>query len=212
MNADFSHVFTEDAANRKDQHLDHSASLDQLSDEDFWRRARTLARQGSSSAEAHEYLECELSRYRCVLPLDALREVCLPPDHYACLPALPWWACGLVAWHGEVICVIDLDRYLSTQASEQGQIERDESPLAGMLLVALHHAIPIGLHVRSIGRTRTIEPDAVVGAEANIASWIDQSRAALVAGTLDDAVILDLPALLADVMDALEATIKGGSS
>lgn len=186
-------------------------SLDQLSDEDFWRHARTLARQDLSPVGAREYLECELSRFRCLLPLDALSEVCLPPDHYACLPALPWWACGLVAWHGEVIVVIDLDRYLSARAvqlSEPEQIERDEATSAGMLLVALDHALPVGLHVRSIGRTRAIDPDATGGAAACVAAPIDPSRSAFVAGMLDDAIILDLPSLLDAVMNAInrEAT------
>lgn len=216
MDTDSSYLFPADAAHNMYQQplreKDNLVSLDQLSDEDFWRRAQTLARQDSLPVGAREYLECELSRFRCLLPLDALSEVCLPPDHYACLPALPWWACGLVAWHGEVIVVVDLDQYLSAQAiqlSGQGQVECSEATPAGMLLVALDQAIPIGLHVRSIGRTRAVDPDATISGETHIAAWIDPSRAALVVGTLDDAVILDLPVLLESVMSAINREATG---
>mgnify|MGYP001275848049 CR=1 FL=1 len=209
MDTDSSRLFSADAA--------YVQRLDQLSDEDFWRDAQTLARQESLSAAAREYLECELAQHRCLLPLDALSEVCLPPRQYAFLPALPWWTRGLAAWHSEVISVVDLEAYLS--AHQGGRDGRDQSAPTGMLLVALHHAVPLGLYVRGIGRTRAIEPETVatVGADGQrqatastrlcpAAAWIDPTRAALVAGTLGDAVILDLPALLTDVMDAIMIT------
>ena len=227
MDTDSSRLFSTDAAFERERFIE---SLDQLSDEDFWRAAQTLAAQESPLAATREYLECELSQHRCLLPLDALSEVCLPPRQYAFLPALPWWARGLAAWHGEVICVVDLAAYLSAHLSEQGQDEReiisslpvpqtDYVPQTGyregidppgMLLVALHHAIPIGLHVRAIGQTRAVEADLLRPSNpayptdpSPVAQWINPERAALVAGTLDDAVILDLSALLNAVMDAM---------
>ena len=222
MDTDTSRLFSTDAADDRDQFIE---SLDQLSDEGFWNAARALAVQEPPLAATREYLECELSQHRCLLPLDALREVCLPPHNrgvqplweksnmprpYACLPALPWWARGLAAWHGEVICVVDLDAYLSAHLSESGQGERDDDYLSsgesvaqpGMLLVALHHAIPLGLHVRAIGQTRAVGAD-LARPTCPAPVWIDPARAALVAGMLGDAVILDLPALLDAVMGAL---------
>src|SRR5579863_8026063 len=133
MDADSSRLFSTDAAFEKERFIE---SLDQLSDDDFWRAAQTLAAQESPLAATREYLECELSQHRCLAPLDALSEVCLPPRQYAFLPALPWWACGLAAWHGEVICVVDLAAFLSAHLSEQEQGGRDydDSLSAGVLL------------------------------------------------------------------------------
>jgi chemotaxis signal transduction protein len=209
MDAELSRLFTAGAAYDSGQ---SAVSLDQLSDEDFWRHVQKLALQESSSTVTREYLECELARHRCLLPLDALSEVCLPPSLYAFLPALPSWIRGLAAWHGEVIGVVDLDAFLTAQspgddglqqAGRDERDERDQSAPTGMLLVAVHHTIPIGLHVRSIGRTWAVDSGAVVRAEPDAAAWIDQSRAAFVTGTLDDAVILELPALLDVVIDAI---------
>lgn len=203
MDADTSRLFTTGAAYDGGQPV---VPLDQLSNEDFWHRVQKLARQEPSSADTREYLECELARHRCLLPLDALSEVCLPPSSYAFLPALPPWTCGLAAWHGEVIGVVDLDALLTTQApGDDGiqQVGRDTSAPTGMLLVAVHHSTPVGLHVRSIGQTRAIDPGVAAGAKPVAAAWIDPTRTIFVAGTLDDAVILDLPALLDAVMDAI---------
>jgi chemotaxis signal transduction protein len=208
MDAELSRLFTAGAAYDGGQPL---IPLDQLSDEDFWRRVQKLARQESSSTVTREYLECELARHRCLLPLDALSEVCLPPSLYAFLPALPSWTRGLAAWHGEVIGVVDLDAFLTTPGDDGlHKGGHDKSAPTGMLLVAVHHSIPIGLHVRSIGRTWTVDPGAVVDMEPDTAMWIDQSRAAFAAGTLDDAVILELPALLDAVIDAINLAPPSG--
>jgi len=193
MDADSSSLFIADAA--------YVQKLAQLSDEEFWRDAQTLARQEPPLVAAREYLECELSQHRCLLPMVALSEVCLPPRQYSRLPALPWWMRGLATWHSEVIGVVDLDAYLSAQAARSSSSE-------GMLLVALHNAIPIGLHVCAIGQTRAVGPEVAAGAaqDKDAAAWVAPARAALVSGTLGDAVILDLPALLAAVMGAIIST------
>lgn len=168
-----------------------------MSDEQFWDYARAQSRQPPSLAPSREYLEGMLAGKRCLLPLDALNEVCLAPRRCAFLPGLPWWARGLAAWQGEAIVVVDLAAYLSSQAARATLTD-------GMLLVALHESIPVGFHVSAIGQTIAISPDMPRDATARVPAWIAPPRTSLVLETREDAVILDFPALLADVIAHLE--------
>lgn len=170
---------------------------DQTSDARFWDYARERARQQPALAPEREYLECLLAGERCLIPILALREVGLAPRRYAFLPALPSWVRGLAPWQGEAIVVVDLAAYLS------GQPMRD-APTEGMLLVALHEFMPIGLHSSAIGQTITLAQDAARSSAEPVPAWIAPARAALIKETHAGAALLDLPALLGDVIVHLQ--------
>ncbi|HLQ28568.1 MAG TPA: chemotaxis protein CheW [Ktedonobacteraceae bacterium] len=207
-------------------HLQH---LEQLDDEGFWDYVRELAHQAPTAAIANaqgeEYLECMLSRGRCLIPLTTLYELVLPPpppQRLAQLPATPEWMPGIVAWHGETIAVIDLDMYLSGHATDLTN---------GMLLIANHAGLPIGLLVSRVGQTRPIQqstmlhsslPDQPVHSRGDLLplpagnglsspwEWCSPSRAALVRGVEAEALVLDISSLLADVVRQIEIAASNG--
>jgi chemotaxis signal transduction protein len=129
-------------------------SLEQLSDEEFWQYARELAYKTATSSQPEGYVECILSRERYLISLSALYEVILPPHRFALLPAMPPWMIGVVAWRGETIAVIDLEAYLA--GSSEHLLHE------GILLIANHGGLPLGLVVPSIGQPPPLETEALV--------------------------------------------------
>ncbi|HEY6407633.1 MAG TPA: chemotaxis protein CheW [Ktedonobacteraceae bacterium] len=188
----------------------HLHNLEQLSDDEFWDYARTLAHQVPVAVQTEEYLECTLSNGSCLIPLTALNEVVLPPHRLALLPTTPEWMSGVVAWRGEVIAVIDLSMYLSGHTLDLSN---------GILLVA-HHAGPaIGLLVPSIGQTTPIQHDVqlalpnpveVKETEERVLSWYLPSRAIYVRGIQKESLVLDMPSLLADAVQQIETEVSDG--
>ncbi|GAC1672263.1 MAG: hypothetical protein NVS9B9_29710 [Ktedonobacteraceae bacterium] len=184
----------------------HLHNLEQLSDDEFWDYARTLAHQAPVAAQTEEYLECTLSHGSCLIPLTALNEVVLPPHRLALLPTIPEWMPGVVAWRGEVIAVMDLSMYLSGHTLDLSN---------GILLVA-HHAGPaIGLLVPSIGQTTPIQQDAQLVLQnpaetVGVSSWYLPSRASFVKGIQKESLILDMPSLLADAIQQIETEASDG--
>lgn len=198
--------------------------LEQLRDDEFWDYARALAQRVPVAAQSEDYLECTLGTGTCLIPLTTLNEVVLPPHRLTLLPATPEWMPGMVAWRGEAMAVIDLTLYISGQAVDLSN---------AILLIANHENVPIGLLVPSIGQTLSIqqEPqdtpsidnvvyptDATdVGNSPALAALAAlaapktpnptasmPSRAADVRGTQQRAPVLDVPSLLADVVQRIE--------
>jgi chemotaxis signal transduction protein len=191
----------------------HLHNLEQLSDDEFWNYARTLAHQAPVAAQTEEYLECTLINGSCLIPLTALNEVVLPPHRLALLPTTPEWMPGVVAWRGEVIAVIDLSMYLSGHTLDLSN---------GILLVAHHAGLAIGLLVPSIGQTTPIQHDVQLAltnpAEAEeteetkerVSSWYLPSRAIYVRGIQKESLVLDMPSLLADAVQQIETEASDG--
>jgi chemotaxis signal transduction protein len=177
--------------------------LEQLSDEQFWEYARTLADRTSSLPVTQEYLECLLSNGCCLVPLAALGEVVLSPQRFASLPASPHWMPGLAAWHGETIAIIDLDAYLSQGPTNSRSTE-------GMVLMAHSEHVSLGLLVGSVGRTLPLDDGAFACESTPLPAWYLPSRARLVQGKVADAVILDIPLLLAEAAKEIEITTPYG--
>src|SRR5260370_7596560 len=128
-------------------------SLEQMSDEEFWDYARERANvvsRDSSRAEddQDQYLELKLSSGSYLFPLNAIVEVVPAPHRLARLPVIPTWMHGVAAWRGETIAVIDLDLYLS---------DTSISSLDGILLVANHAELTVGLLVPGIGPIITVQ-------------------------------------------------------
>jgi len=177
--------------------------------------------QSAGQAQDPPLLVCKLSRGYCLVPLTTLFEVVRPPQGITCppdrdgetcpytlLPAVPQWMVGLTVWHGETIAVIDLDAYLTGHtAAWQGQ----NLPPQGMLLIADYAGLPLGLLVSSIGQSIPDEADQSTGGPINQApTWYLPSRAAFIKGIQDGALLLDMPLLLADVMQEIETAASDG--
>jgi chemotaxis signal transduction protein len=169
--------------------------LEQMTDEEFWQRARMEAARAatvlppSENAAPHQYLECELQRGTCFAPLHAIEAVIPVSSPPACLPFAPRWLQGVQAWRGEIVAVVDLDHYLSGI---------DTPASGGMLLIARHPECAIGLHVPGVGLTASIEPEQLAPASGP-SPFYSPSGAEVVQGMYDGCPVLDMGALLADV-------------
>ncbi len=166
-------------------------TLEQLSDEEFWRYAHELSLQAPTETPPVEYLKCELGCGDYLMPLTALYEVVPSPHQFALLPSIPTWMPGVFAWHGETIAVVDLDAYLLANASQpvndparsssSGYSLINEAPI-WTLLVANHSGLPVGLLVPASSLTMTTGK-----------SDHEQS----------EAVVLDLPIVLRDLVQQI---------
>ena len=180
-------------------------NLEQLSDEEFWDYARQLARQVPAAAQPEEYVTCKLSKGDCLIPLTTLYEVVGSPYRLALLPAIPEWMPGVVAWRGETIAVIDLDAYLSGYPAER--------PHEAMLLVANYAGLPVGLLVPAMGQTMPLQSEELIPSMDAINqehSWYLPTRAALMKSKQGEALVLDVPLLLADVVQQIETAATHG--
>jgi chemotaxis signal transduction protein len=178
--------------------------LEQMADEEFWNYARVHADAVPriSSQERNyqdQHLECELSRGNCLIPLKAIVEVLPSSQQYTHLPLIPTWMRGIVAWRGEAIPLIDLDMYLCGVHS---------SNLNGMLLIANYMDITVGLLVPGIGLTTTVQFEQVdppIGPTV----FYTPIRAGVIRGVYAEEPVLDVSALLPDVVQQIRAAYYG---
>lgn len=171
-------------------------TLEHLSDEEFWNYARELASTVNQVPRRQEYLECELASGPCLIPLAALDEVVPPPHRLDLLPAVPEWMRGIIAWHSETIAVIDLDAYLS---GSSGMLKPSS---IGTLLVTNSGNVPMGLLVPAVGSTTTIQLNEIA-APTQAFAWYMPGRARVVKGVFAETLVLDIAALLADVVQQI---------
>jgi len=101
--------------------------------------------------------------------------------------------CGLVAWRGEAIAVIDLDMYLSGV---------NVSPLDGMLLVINHADLTVGLLVPGVGLTTTVQFEQM-NLSTGPSVFYTPMRAGVVRGIYAEEPVLDVSALLPDVVQQI---------
>ena len=172
--------------------------LERMSDEEFWNYAHKQAciiPQGSSHELDYQdqHLECELSRGNCFIPLKAILEVVPPPHRFAQLPVTPGWMLGLVAWRGEAIAVIDLDMFLCGV---------NASLPDGMLLVANHASVTVGLLVPSVGLTTTVQFEQM-NPSIGPSMFYTPIRAGVIRGIYAEAPVLDVSALLPDLVQQI---------
>ena len=174
--------------------------LEQMTDEEFWQRARMIATQAatvlspSEGAAWHQYLECELQRGTCFAPLHVIEAVIPASSSLARLPFAPPWLQGVQAWRGEIVAVVDLDHYLSGI---------DTPASGGMLLIARHPECVIGLRVPEVGLTTSIELEQLTTA-IDPSPLYSLARVAMVQGVYNGCPVLDIVALLADVALQIE--------
>jgi chemotaxis signal transduction protein len=197
--------------------FDHplASDLARLSDAAFWQFACEQAARAGESAHHEEYVECALdsSGHRCWLALEALSQAVPPPHSFALLPAMPPWMVGLVAWRGETLAAIDLAAYLADSAQP---VSKSAQPVQGMLMIMSgtgqesHFSPSLALVVPAIGAAVAIAPEQVqarnllaVEDTALASGWLAETRAAIIRGSYDDAPVLDVSALLADIVEQI---------
>ena len=175
-------------------------SLEQMTDEEFWQRARAEAAQAatilspSESATLHQYLECGLQRGKCFVPLHAIETVIPASSLFARLPFAPRWLHGVQAWRGEIVAVVNLDEYLSNI---------DTPLIGGMLLIARHPECAIGLRVPGVGLTTTIELEQLAPV-ITPSTLYAPTRVDVIKGLYDGYPVLDIATLLSDVTLQIE--------
>lgn len=177
-------------------------NLEQMADEEFWNYARVHADsvpQNSSQGKSYpdQHLECELSRGNCLIPLKAIVEVLPSPQDYTHLPLTPTWMRGLVTWRGEAIPVIDLDMYLCGEPLSR--------PVGGKLLIANYSDLAVGVLVPDIGLTTTV-PFEQVNTPPRPTVFYTPIRAGVIRGAYAEEPVLDVTALLQDVVHQIRMT------
>lgn len=184
-----------------------AADLERLSDEEFWNYAHELAGKTYQVPEHHEYLECELASGPCLVPLAALDEVVLPPHRLTLLPSMPSWMRGIIAWRGETIAVIDLDAYLSGSSDMLVTCPPDRVLSSeGTILITGLGEVPVGLLVPKVGETRPISSTTPTQAFA----WYMHGRAKDIKGADAETLVLDVDALLTDVVQQIGMPSQNG--
>jgi chemotaxis signal transduction protein len=178
-------------------HDAYNQNLEQLSDEEFWSYARELAyAQPSPPIPNEEFLECELERGRCILPLAMLREVAPLPVSFTILPGSPSWMSGIASWRGTILAVADLAAYFS-----QG---RAHTRTNALLLVAQHENIFFGLSTKVISSITSLHLHQIKPLEPTHTNNIAHMTG--VVGLYEDAFILDLQTILSDMMQRIKVT------
>lgn len=194
----------------------HVQKLAQLSEEAFWDYAHTLATVAPATPEQapvrkqEEYLECVAASGRFLLPLSALYGIIPPPRQYTNLPGKPAWMIGLAAWRGNAIGVMDLSLYLTGRAASDQESLPPES-----LLVAHHGDVSLGMLVRSHGTILPIsdilsvvgnEQDNIpaISPEYEVARQMVSAGIPGISGISADAIVLDVPSLLTDIVRQIE--------
>ena len=181
-------------------------NLERMTDEEFWQFARLEAAKvspalpTSDSPGVNQYLECELQRGTCFAPLYAIESVIAASSPPARLPFAPRWLHGIVAWHGEIVAVVNLDEYLSgLETSFSG----------GMLLIARSPQCAIGLRVPGVGLTTPIEFEQLIPAvpEPGYPTLYTAERAEVITGLYAGYPVLNVEALLRDVTLQIGMTV-----
>ena len=173
-------------------------NLERMADEEFWNYAREHADtvpQISSQERNYQdqHLECELSHGNCLIPLKDIVEVLPSSQQYTHLPLTPTWMCGLFAWHGCTMPLIDLDMYLYGVSS---------SRTGGMLVIANYRDISVGLLVPDVGLTTTVQFEQL-NPSIGPTVFYTPIRTGVIRGVYAEEPVLDVSALLPDVVQQI---------
>lgn len=188
--------------------VSHVHELAQLSEEAFWNYARKLAGTGPAIREQapaqtdEEYLECTSGKGHFLLALAALYEIVPPPRRYTDLPDKPIWMSGLAAWRGSAIVVVDLTLYLTGDT-----VSMDHS-LPESLLIAHAGDVSLGLLVHSNSNIMVVNDMLPIPLDdvrtPGTTAWYLSARHSVIMGRYADTIVLDVPALLADIVRQIE--------
>jgi chemotaxis signal transduction protein len=179
--------------------------IERMADEEFWNYARVRAdiapQISSQESNYHDhYLECELSCGTCLIPLHAIVEVLPSSRQVTHLPLIPTWMPGLFAWRGKSIPLIDLDMYLcGINFALPG----------GMFLITNYSDKTVGLLVPAIGLTTTIQFEQVNPSIEPSVSYMP-IRAGVIRGVYAEEPVLDIAALLSDIVQQIGMGVHYG--
>ncbi len=185
----------------------HSLStndLERMADEEFWNYARAYANtvppiSSDENNYQDQYLECELSSGTCLIPLKDVIEILPSPQLTTHLPLAPIWLRGLVSWRNEAIPLVELDSYLNGVITPLSQ---------GMLVIAAYRATTVGLFVPGVDLTSTVQfKQAQSFPEPGI--FYTPVRAGVIKGNYAEKPVLDIPALIPDVIQQIEMRADG---
>jgi chemotaxis signal transduction protein len=178
--------------------------LERLADEEFWNYARACADTvqpvpSEKNNYQDQYLECELSSGTCLIPLKDVIEVLPSPPQFTHLPLPPAWLCGLASWRSEAIPIVDLDGYLNGV----------NTPLTGgMLVIVRYSTMTVGLFVPGVGLTTTVQFEQTQPfPEPGI--FYTPIRAGVIKGIYSEEPVLDISALLPDVIQQIGSRADG---
>jgi chemotaxis signal transduction protein len=188
----------------------HASSLEQLSNDEFWRLAvSTALATPAPLAPSNDYLECVLVHGHCLLPLAVLREIASPPYTFSRFPATPSWMTGIGAWRGETIAIVDLDAYLFHHAARSPQHVTD-----AILVVAQIDDLTLGFLVKDVGTVTALDVEQVVPFE-QASTWYTHLQTEVVLGVTCDgggnrqlnseALLLDMSVLVHDIVQHLKS-------
>ncbi len=172
-------------------------SLEQMTDEEFWEYANSRAAEASTNVSSsatvvsHQYLQCEVQRGTCFVPLHLIEEVVPAPHSLTHLPFTPDWMPGLFSWRGEIVAVVNLEAYLSER-------EDDAFASGGVALIVRHPECIIGLRLAAVGLTTTITVEQLTPA-STLSPFYIPARVDVIKGIFHGSPVLDIEALLNDV-------------
>ncbi|HTI13871.1 MAG TPA: chemotaxis protein CheW [Dictyobacter sp.] len=177
--------------------ITNTASIAQLSDQDFWHYASELAKADiAPPVPLDEYLVCQSEQVRSIFPLRCLREIVTPPQHYTLLPDIPFWMNGITLWRGEVVPVIDLAAFF---------MQHQAYTNATSLLIASIDDNTLGLLTTITDELPALSLDALQ--PFNEPARFPCPEAIL--GEYEGNLVFDMPSLLAALVHLIKVTSDG---
>lgn len=168
-----------------------------MDEEEFWNYAHQRARVVPESPSRTEYVECRFGNGACLIALRDLAEVLSPPHRLARLPGMPDWMAGIMAWRGEMVAVVNLDSYIwPAPALPLPQVAD------GILLIAHARGQTLGLLAPALGVTTTIDFEHI-SAFNDSSSMAFAGKAGILDGMYTDMPVLNIPALLAELVQQI---------
>jgi len=181
--------------------------LEQLSDQEFWDYAQSLAAQQCAPLTTdEEALECQTEQGRCLFPLRALREVVAPPHKLTLFPLCPPWMSGLAAWRGHVVPVIDLASYFV--AHKQNELEAAQyvyPPANSMLLILDEANVLFGLQIGLVESIITLEQTQLAPPK-EAPAWYPRPLLTLLLGVYDGSVLLNPQVLIERILRQIKVS------
>jgi chemotaxis signal transduction protein len=181
--------------------------LEQLSDQEFWNHAQSLANpQNALSTTSEEALECHTSDGHYLLPLRALCEVVPPPHKLTRLPLHPPWMLGITAWRGHIIPVVDLASYFFAHTTHKLDTARDAYAHSNSLLLILDDSDALlGIQIAVVGSIIALE-EAQLELPEQAPSWYPPHLLTMLLGVYNGLVILNTPVLIAEMMQHIKVS------
>jgi chemotaxis signal transduction protein len=181
--------------------------LEQLSDQEFWDYAQSLANQQNAQSNTSEQaLECHTGEGCCLLPLRALCEVVSPPHKLTRLPLHPPWMLGITAWRGHIIPVADLASYFIAHKTHTLDTAQHAYAHSNSLLLILDDADALlGIQIAVVGSIITLE-EAQLELPEQAPSWYPRHLLTMLLGVYNESVILNPPVLIAEMMQHIKVS------